>query len=149
MRRDFTQIVSIIETHAFMHQLTRERDERGRILADERDYRAAYRLLAQVLSNTLDAVSEETRETVAAVEELSAEQEYPRGVSCSELGVYLEMSRSGASRRAKSALRNGYLANNEERKGHPARLVVADALPARRSVLPAPEDLFAETTPAK
>ena len=143
MRRDFQQILTVIRALAFMHQRSRERDERGRIIASERDYANAYRLLAKVLAVTLDTVTDEMRETVAAVETLTAMQ--AMGISVTQLGDALGMSKSGASRRAKALLREGYLVNPEVRQGYPARLKVGDPLPADRPVLPTLEELFPDT----
>jgi hypothetical protein len=41
----------------------------------------------------------------------------------------------------RSAIDRGYLENQEDRKGRPAKLVVADALPDDIEILPAPERL--------
>ncbi len=138
MRRDFEQIMTVVAAHALLHQRNRERDAQGRIVADERDYRAAYRLLASVLAITLDSVTDELREAVEAVAATGG------GVSYPQLAERLKLSRSGAWRRARAALKAGYLANAEERRGYPAKLVIGDPLPQVRPVLPAPEDLFAD-----
>ncbi len=145
MRRDWQQILSVVQTIAFMHQRRRERDDQGRIVAERRDYAEAHRLLARVLAVTLDTVTDEMRETVAAVEKLTAMQ--AMGISVTQLGYALGMSKSGASRRAKTLLREGYLVNQEDRKGYPARLKVGDPLPADRTVLPEPAVLFHDDPP--
>ena len=145
MRRDFEQILTVVRTIAFMHQRCRDRDDDGRIIANRDDYAAAYRLLAKVMAVTLDTVTDEMRETVAAVERLT--EIHAGGVSVTALADALEMSKSGASRRAKAARREGYLINIEDRKGYPLRLKVGDPLPADRPVLPRPEELFAEYPP--
>jgi len=140
MRRDFTQILTVIGTLAFMHQRQRERDDQGRVVASRRDYENAYRLLAEVLAVTLDSVTDATRQTVAAVEELTAGT--VGGVSYLTLAERLGMSRSGAWRRAQTALRDGFLINVEDRQGYPARLKLGDPLPPDRPILPNPDELF-------
>lgn len=146
MRRDFQQIMQVVRTLAFMHQRSRERDEFGRIVATRADYVNAHRLLKEVLAVTIDSVSEETRQTVEAVERLNrTAHERDRGVSYPKLADELGLSRSGAWRRARNALRSGYLANAEERKGYPAKLVTADPLPEARAVLPDPEEIPSES----
>lgn len=140
MRRDFEQIITVVRVLAFMHQLRRERDELGRIVASIADYQTAYRLLLKTLSVTLDRVSDELRETVAVVQQLNVGRD-PLGASYPELAAELGLSRSGAWRRVESALREGYLVNTEERRGHPARIVVGDPLPADRAVLPDPSEV--------
>ena len=148
MRRDFEQVMTVVRAVAFMHQLTRSRDDKGRIVATLEDYVVAYRLLAKTLAVTLDRVSDEMRDTVGAVHELNEAQEL-KGVSYPALAEKLGLSRSGAWRRVESAVKGGYLANAEERKGYPAKLVCADPLPDDRAVLPAPEDIHLADTPAK
>ena len=145
MRRDFEQILTVMQAHAFRHQRTRKVDEQGRVVADRRDYEAAYRLLTNVLAITLDAVTNEMRATVKAVSDLRAEGS--EAVSYPQLAEKLELSRSGAWRRAQCALKGGYLVNAEEKKGYPAKLALGDPLPPARPVLPAPEDLFPAPPP--
>lgn len=142
MRRDFEQVMTVVRALAFMHQRTRPRDDQGRIVAIREDYANAHRLLAETMAVTLDRVSDATRETVEAVEELTEDQgPGEKGVSYPDLATALDLSRSGAWRRAKRALREGYLANAEQREGYPARLVLADPLPEDRAVLPGPETI--------
>ena len=68
MRRDFTQVLSFVEAHAFLHQRSRERDEDGAVLANRDDYAAAYRLLGSALAVTMNSVTDAERETVEAVQ---------------------------------------------------------------------------------
>jgi biotin operon repressor len=152
MRRDFTQILNVIRVHAFVHQRTRQRDERGRIIADSRDYTAAYELLTGVLAVTVDSVSDTIRQTVEAVAKLikeraGAEQE-TRGISLAQLGAELGMTKQAAEYRFKKAREGGYLFNAEDRKGHPARILLGDPLPENRALLPEPKDLFSSAWPA-
>jgi len=142
MRRDFEQILAVVQVHALLHQRHRDRDRAGHVLADQRDYTAAFTLLCDVLAITLDDVTPETRATVERVTALNEGRSEP-GVSCPELAKALKLSKSAASRRAKVARRAGYLVNAEQRKSYPARFIVGEPLPEARAVLPAPEDLFA------
>lgn len=134
LRRDFAQVISIVRTIALIHQRTRKRDGEGRIVASLRDYDDARRLLSDVLSATVDAIPDTTRETVAAVESLLGTQ--PSGVTVAALTDVLNMSKQGAHRRVRAALRRGYLVNTEERPGRPLQLVLGEPLPPRRVVLP-------------
>ena len=52
--------------------------------------------------------------------------------------------KSSASRRAKDAIKRGYLNNLEDKRGRPARLVLGDPLPDDVEVLPTPENLKAK-----
>lgn len=149
MRRDARQLVMVVQASAFVHQVHRERDSVGRVVASPADYTAAFRLLGSVLSVSLDQVTEAIRETVRAVERLNkSESGHWKGVSYPELAEELGLSRSGANRRGLKALKDGYLANAEERPGYPAKLVTADPLPTPRAVLPSPEELFGDISSA-
>lgn len=146
MRRDFTQVLSVIRALAFMHQIRRERDERGRVVAHAYDYAHARRLLAPVLHVTQSAVTEEVREAVAAVRRLNEQRAgvADPGISYSKLGDELGLTRQGARYRAQAALRGGWLANAEDRNGYPARLVTGDPLPTEEPILPPADELFGD-----
>lgn len=147
MRRDFEQIMTVVRALAFMHQRTRSRDEEGRIVAARDDYVSAYRLLSETMAVTLDRVADTARETVEAVEKLNGDG--LAGVSYPRLADELGLSRSGAYRRCQPLLADGYLANTENRDGHPARIVTADPLPDDRAVLPEPDTLPPSEAPPK
>lgn len=137
LRRDIAQILSLIKTHALLHQMNRERDEQGRIVATPTDYDAIRRLLGSVLASTVSDASDTDRETVTAVAELIGD--YLSGVPIAPLAEQLGVNRSSAFRRAKSAISKGYLIDNEDRpgQGRPIRLVVGDPLPGEQEILPA------------
>ena len=68
LRRDFGQLLNLVRAHAILHQATRERDGAGRILATLEDYAVVRELLADVLSEGVEAtVSPAIRETVEAI----------------------------------------------------------------------------------
>jgi hypothetical protein len=68
LRRDFRAILRLIESHAILHQLSRERDDDGRIVAIEADYLAVRELVADLIAEGVGAtVSASVRETVEAV----------------------------------------------------------------------------------
>ena len=139
LRRDFEQVLTLVATHAFVHQLTRSQDSLGRVLAEERDYEAAYHLLGNVLAETLDNVTPAIRETVEAVKRLIAEGP-DDNVSYTELSEDLSLVKSTISDRVRAAKRGGYLANKELRRGHPAQVVLGEPLPDPQAALPTPSD---------
>ena len=47
-RRDFEQLITLIEACAILHQQQRDRDQQGRIIATETDYRIVYDLAGSV-----------------------------------------------------------------------------------------------------
>jgi hypothetical protein len=140
LRRDFGAVLNLIRAHAILHQASRERDADGRIVATLEDYAFVRELVADLVSEGIEATVPATvRETVETVKRLHDETE--RDVTIVALADELELDKSAAWRRVRSAIDRGYLENQEDRKGRPAKLVVADALPDDIEILPAPERL--------
>jgi hypothetical protein len=140
LRRDFGALLNLIRAHAILHQASRERADDGRIIATLEDYALVRELVADLVSEGVEATVPATvRETVEIVERLRDETE--EDVTIAALAEELKLDKSAAWRRARSAMDRGYLENKEERKGRPAKLVVADALPDDMEILPAPERL--------
>jgi hypothetical protein len=140
LRRDFGALLNLIRAHAILHQASRERDADGRIVATLEDYARVRELVVDLVSEGVEATVPATvRETVETVERLHDETE--KDVTIVALAEELELDKSAAWRRARSALDRGYLENKEDRRGRPAKLVVADALPDDIEILPAPEQL--------
>jgi hypothetical protein len=140
LRRDFAAVLNLVRGHAILHQKTRTRDERGRIVATLVDYAAVYDLVIDTVSEGVQAsVSPMIRETVRAVAEIDAETGLP--VTYTKLAERLGIDKSAAQRRASVAIRDGYLINAEDKKGRPAKLTAGEPLPEERAVLPHPADL--------
>ena len=140
LRRDFGHVLNLIRAHAILHQGTRERDTAGRILATMEDYETVRELLADILSEGLEAtVSPAIRETVEAIGRILAAGSDE--VTITQLAQVLGLDKSAASRRAASAVHLGFLLNLEDRKGRPARLEIGESMPERVSVLPSREVL--------
>ena len=66
MRRDFGAVLALIRAHAMLHQLNRDRDAQGRIVATvEKDYAAVRELVSSAVSQGVGTtVSATVRETV-------------------------------------------------------------------------------------
>jgi hypothetical protein len=141
LRRDFPAVLALIKAHALLHQASRERTADGTIIATLEDYAVVRGLIADLLSEGVEAsASRATREAVLAVAELT--KEAPDGVSVTKLAKKLKLDKSATSRRVGDAIARGFLRNEEERKGRPARLTIGDPLPDEIVVLPTPEDLM-------
>ena len=139
LRRDFGAVLALIRAHAILHQLTRERDENGRIVATIADYAAVRALVAGVISEGIGAgVGEVVRETVEAVRALSAGG---GGVMVTDIARKLEIDKSNASRRVRRAADGGYIRNAEDKRGRPGRWIIGDPLPDTLEVLPDPDEL--------
>jgi hypothetical protein len=144
LRRDFSVILSLIRAHSILHQATRERDEEGRIVATLQDYARVRDLVAGLIAEGVEATVPSTiRETVNAVEKIIREgdEEWATNKALSE---ELKIDKAASSRRVRTAIGRGYLKNLEDRRGHPAKLVVGEAMPRDTEILPTPEDIEQE-----
>jgi hypothetical protein len=144
LRRDFGALLNLIRAHAVLHQASRDRDAKGRVIATiEQDYAAVRELVADLVSEGIEATVPKTvRETVEAVKRLR-EASSGEPVSVVELARELKLDRSAVSRRVRNAKDRGYLRDLEENLRKPSRLVLGDDLPDDLHILPKPEDVRA------
>jgi hypothetical protein len=143
LRRDFGALLSLIRAHAILHQATRERDDRGRLVATLDDYASVRELVADLVSEGIEAtVPQSVREAVHAVARLHA-QEDSLPVAVVQVAKELQLDRSAASRRIRSAKDRGLLRDLEDNPRKPSRLVPADPLPEDLDILPDPQRLQA------
>jgi hypothetical protein len=140
LRRDFKTVLMLIRAHALLHQATRPRDRKGRVVATLEDYKAVRALIGSLVAEGIDAtVKPEMRQIVEATSCLLGDGNSE--VRQTDLVRVLKLDKSSVSRRVAAALDAGFLRNLEERKGRPARLVLGDPLPADVEVLPSPDRL--------
>jgi hypothetical protein len=140
LRRDFTQMLNLIKSHAILHQATREKDSKGRLISTIEDYAVVRELVCDVISDGVEAtVSPTTRDTVNAVAKIIENGESSATVQ--RLAMALKIDKSAASRRYAVAKNKGYVVNNEKQKGKPAQIVIGDPLPEDVQILPHPSEL--------
>jgi hypothetical protein len=136
LRRDFRAVLSLIRSHALLHQVSRERDVGGKVVATIEDYAVVYRLVVDIVSEGVEATVPATvRELVEAV----AGSKEP--LSIAQLASLLGLDKSATSRRWQNARARGYLKNLEEKRGKPARIVLGEPLPDEVEILPSVERL--------
>jgi hypothetical protein len=133
LRRDFKMLLRLVQTHALLHRASRDRDERGRVVARAEDYLAVRALVADLLSEGVGTtVATTIRETVDAVRKLASSE----GVTVRTVAAALSLDRSAAQRRPHRARELGYVVNLESRNGKRARYIIGDALPGEHDLLP-------------
>ncbi|MCL0099934.1 hypothetical protein M1O55_03585 [Dehalococcoidia bacterium] len=137
MRRDFSQLLTVIKTNALLHQTQRERDVQGRIIATLDDYAAARWLLEEVFTTTVNEVTPAIRQTVEAVTRLSKDGST---VTEQELVKELGLVKSTINYRVRRAVKSGFLVNQTSQRGAPAQLVVGGPVP-NGCPLPTTEEL--------
>jgi hypothetical protein len=134
LRRDFSTLLALISAHALLHRSTRAADQQGRIVATVADYAVVHDLVAKLFAEGIEATVPATvRETVEAVRAGEAEE-----VSLTLLAKKLGLDKNSAHHRVRKAIKLGYLANREEKRGKPARIAIADHLPDELEILPDP-----------
>jgi hypothetical protein len=91
MRRESPRVRNLIDAHATLHQASRERDEKGRIVATLEDYEAVRVLVEEFVGATSEqAVKQEVRDTVEAAKRLIESEDFlHEGVTTTELGPNL------------------------------------------------------------
>lgn len=142
LRRDFSTILSLIRSHAILHQATRTRDPEGRIIAAPGDYAVIRELVSDLIAEGVEATVPKTvRETVEAISRLIEDSDTEH-VTNREVAGELDIDKGAASRRVRTAIDRGYVKNLEDRKGHPARLVTGEGMPEDEEILPTVEELF-------
>jgi hypothetical protein len=140
LRRDFGAVLNLIKAHALLHQVSRKRDREGRIVATLEDYAVVRELVADLVSEGVEATVPATiRETVEVLGRLHAADSKP--VTIVKLSEELKLDKSAAWRRVRAAIDRGYVENLEDRRGRPARLVPGDPLPDDLEILPTVERL--------
>ncbi len=145
MRRDFRQLLTVIEALAFLHQRSRARDAAGRVVAMLDDYSTARDLVVDVFTAAATGgVSQAVREVVTAVQELTPGA--PDGVTCMTVATRIGLHKNTTWYRLKVALKLGLVVNSETRRGHPAKLRPGDDLPEDGEALPTVERLAALTS---
>ncbi len=142
LRRDFEVVLNLIRAHAILHQASRERDTHGQIIATLDDYAVVRELVADLLAEGIEAsIPPAVRQTVEAVSRLMREERGKYSVQVMEVARELRVEKSLAWRRVQHAIKLGFLVNQEEHKGMPARLVLGEPLPDDQEVLPSADDL--------
>ena len=138
MRRDFTQLLTLIRAHALLHQRHRKRDGHGRIVATLDDYAVVYDIVQPVFAASLSAgLTPEVRATVEAVAKLATTE---TTVTVTEIARRLSLSPSATWRRIRGALGGRWLVNDETRKYQPAKIRVGEPMPEVPG-LPSPAEL--------
>jgi hypothetical protein len=140
MRRDFRQLLTVIQTSALLYQAQRERTKDGEIIATLEDYKIARWLLSAVF----DAISEDgltpaVRETVEAIKPGEI-------ISQAELVTRLGLAKGTVSERVKIAVDRGWLTKEGKGNGRPALLQHGEPMPEAGSALPTVESVRVKLT---
>jgi hypothetical protein len=137
LRRDFALVRSLIFAHAILHQASRGRDERGRIVATLADYAAVHELIAEILAEGIGAtISDDVREIVAAVETAIAKAAPATTVTRAQVQKEVGLDERATRRRLGQAVDAAFVVNTNPGRGKTGRYVVGDPIPDNLEVLP-------------
>jgi len=140
LRRDFTNLLTLIRANALLHQRSREVDEQGRIVATDEDYEQVYELVHDLMEEGAQAsIPEQDRKVVLAVKKLLAAHDHS-DVTIPRLAESLKLDQSTVRRRVSKAVQRGLLVNKAD-EHKPYRIVLGDEMPEDRVVLPPPYQL--------
>ena len=137
VQRDFQRLLSLIKAVAVLRHQRRAWDDHARLVATLEDYRTVYQLVADIYETSVTGVSDGVTNLVTKVGELRQANKDLR-VTYSVLERELKVDRSLIRRRANTAVRNGWLINQETRKSYQADLILGEPIPEKRG-LPDPD----------
>jgi hypothetical protein len=139
MRRDFSQLLVLIQVSAVLHQRQRRLDAKGRIIATLQDYEVVYPAVSPFLGQETGGLSPAQQEAVNAIRRLCGGVR-GKTVSVAEVAKDLGIEPNAVHWRISKPLTLGYLVN-EAHKGQPYRLrAIADPAIAAGAI-PTPEAL--------
>ncbi len=141
VRRDFTQLLTLLQSSALLHQRQRPRDEHGRVVATLADYEIVYGIAAESFGTAANALTPAQRAAVEVVHTLCQEVE---DIPLSKIAEHLRIDKSSASRRLREPIRQGYVLNAEDRRGRPGRYRPGEDLPPILQAIPTLEVLARE-----
>ncbi|MFC1968145.1 winged helix-turn-helix transcriptional regulator [Chloroflexota bacterium] len=134
IRRDFSQVLTVIKTIALLHQVQREKDEKGRVIASLDDYEITRWLLEDIFSaSTTEGITPAIQETVKAVNDLYSHQ---NPISFTQLADHLGLSKSTISYRINRAIEGGWIINRSKQRGAAAQLEPGIPMPENNQLPP-------------
>ncbi|MGB2710821.1 MAG: hypothetical protein WBC33_04835 [Conexibacter sp.] len=150
LRRDFGALLSLVRTHALLHQETRDRDDRNRIVATIADYAAVYGLVHEMFAETAEeAVPADVRETVEAIQQMGpsaladGDGVTIRQITTKLASLGVALDRSSVQRRVSTAIELGFLLDRTGGGRGKAKQIVLGDWPGYGdgAVLPTPAEL--------
>ncbi len=144
MRREAPRFRVLLDAHAVLHQASRKRDERGRIVATLDDYEAVKRLVDPFVGTASEqGVKEQVRATVEAAAGIVADSE-GKSFTVKELQAALKKDNGSTNRRIRAA--HPYLVELDEKRGRSKLYGLGDELPLKVDALPSGDELCKSAT---
>ncbi len=139
MRRESPRFRVLLDAHAVLHQATRKRDDKGRIVATLEDYEAVKRLMDPFVGTASEqGVKEQVRATVEAAAGIVADRE-DKSFTVKELQAALKKDNGSTNRRIRAA--HPYIVELDEKRGRSKLYGLGDELPLQVDALPSGDEL--------
>jgi hypothetical protein len=127
--RDFARLMSLIKAVALLRHPRRQLDSEGCIIATPADYATVRELVNDMYIDSSTGVTSDMRKLVKAVITLDTSRAEGERVTNTTLAKHLGTGVKQVTRRAKRAIKQGWLVNREQRQGRPADYVPGEPIP--------------------
>ncbi|MFC1928645.1 hypothetical protein ACFLXK_03450 [Chloroflexota bacterium] len=127
--RDFARLMSLIKAVTLIRHHHRQLDSEGRIVAELADYETVRGLVNDMYVDSSTGATSDIRKLVEAVIILDKKRTDGERFTNTTLAKHLNIGTMQASRRARRALKLGWLVNREQRKYHPADYAPGEPMP--------------------
>lgn len=127
--RDFARLLSLIKSVAIIRHHWRQTDREGRLVATYADYETVRELVNDMYIDSSTGASSDVRVLVKAVKELDAIRGDSERITNTTLAKHLGTGVKQVTRRAKRAIKQGWLVNREQRKSYPADYAPGEPMP--------------------
>jgi hypothetical protein len=132
--RDFQRLLSLIKSCAIIRHHWRQTDNEGRLVATLADYETVRELVNDMYVDSSTGATSEIRKLVEAVKDLDASRGGSEQITNTTLAKQLGIGIKQVERRAKRAIRLGWLVNREQRKFYPADYAPGEPMPETESL---------------
>jgi len=126
--------MSLIKAVSLIRHHQRQLDSEGRIVADLADYETVRELVNDMYVISSTGVTGDIRKLVEAVTSLDHKRTDGERLTNTTLAKHLNIGIKQAERRAKRALKLGWLVNQEQRKYHPADYAPGEPMPETKGL---------------
>ncbi len=127
--RDYARLISLIKVVAILRHHNRQTDDSGHIVAQLEDYEIIRSLIGEMYIESTTGAAANIRQLVEAVRELQQAKAEDEVITNTALSKRLDIGIKQVTRRAKKAMRQGWLVNKEQRKSYPADYAIGEPMP--------------------
>ena len=127
--RDFARLISLIKSTALIRHHQRQLDAEGQIIATLADYETVRELVNEMYVDSSTGATSDIRKLVEAVIRLDGSRIEGARITNTTLSKELGTDAKQILRRARKAIKLGWLVNREQRKSYPADYAPGEPMP--------------------